>query len=125
MKKLSFSMSYARQLIVAGLLFLCFSVSGQDPATVSPALSDSINTIATLSCMPCHSNAGGFFSKPKLNFEVWTQYSPEKQKELAGKVYSEINKGDMPPKASREKNPEKIPSVEQIGTIKRWSESFK
>jgi hypothetical protein len=125
MKKLSPSKSFVRHFLVVGLLFLCYSVSGQDPATVSPALPDSINTIATLSCMPCHSNSGGFFSKPKLNFEVWTQYTPEKQKELAGKIYSEIDKGSMPPKASRDRSPEKIPTKEQTETIKRWSESFK
>jgi len=40
-------------------------------------------------------------------------------------MYSELSKGAMPPKAAREKSPEKIPTVEQIGTIKRLSESFK
>jgi hypothetical protein len=125
MKKLSFLKSYVRHFLVVGLLFLCFSVSGLDTATVSPALPDSINTIATLSCMPCHANSGGSFSRSKLNFEVWTQYSPEKQKELAKKVYSEIDEGSMPPKASRERSPEKIPTKEQTETIKRWSESFK
>ena len=125
MKKLIYSRSYVRHFLVVGLLFLCFSVSGQDQVTVSPALPDSINMITTVSCMPCHSNAGGVFSRPKLNFEIWTEYTPEKQKERAAKMYSELTKGAMPPKASREKNPEKIPTAEQIGTIKRWSESFK
>ena len=39
-------------------------------------------------------------------------------------MYSEINKGDMPPKKAREKNPEKIPTKEQAAIIKKWSESF-
>ena len=45
-------------------------------------------------------------SKAKLNFTEWTNYSPEKQKEKAAKMYSELNKGAMPPKAAREKRPE-------------------
>ncbi len=118
-------MSYARHLFAGGLLCLCFSVSGQDKTTASPVLPDSINKIVSVSCMPCHSNDGGIFSRPKLNFEKWTEYTPAKQKERAAKMYSELNKGDMPPKAAREKSPEKIPTAEQIETIKRWSESFK
>ena len=63
-------------------------------------------------------------SKSKFNFTEWTKYSPEKQKEKAAKMYSEINKGAMPPKKAREKNPEKIPTKEQAEIIKKWSESF-
>jgi cytochrome c5 len=112
-------------LIVFSLFILNFSLYGQDPSTVSPSLPDSINKIVSVSCMPCHSDAGGVFSRPKLNFEKWTQYSPEKQKERAAKIYSELGKGAMPPRGAREKSPEKVPTVEQTATIKRWSESFK
>jgi len=125
MKKPVFPSQFLYSFIVFSLFFLNFSLYGQDPSIVSPSLPDSINKIVSVSCMPCHSDAGGVFSRPKLNFEKWTQYSPEKQKERAAKMYSELSKGAMPPKAAREKSPEKIPTVEQIGTIKRWSESFK
>jgi hypothetical protein len=63
-------------------------------------------------------------SKTKLNFTEWTNYSPEKQKEKAAKIYSEINKGSMPPKMAREKRPETIPTKDQVEIIKKWSESF-
>jgi hypothetical protein len=63
-------------------------------------------------------------AKSKLNFTDWSNYSVEKQKEKAGKMYSEINKGAMPPKMAREKKPETIPTKEQIEIIKRWSDSF-
>ena len=39
-------------------------------------------------------------------------------------MYSELNKGEMPPKKAREKNPDLIPTKEQIEIIKKWSESF-
>jgi hypothetical protein len=120
---------FPSQFLFSSIMFLLFilnsSLYGQDQPVVSPALPDSINIIVTVSCMPCHSDAGSVFSRPKLNFEQWTQYLPEKQKERAAKIYSELEKGAMPPKASREKSPEKIPTPEQTGTIKRWSESFK
>ena len=62
--------------------------------------------------------------KAKLNFTEWTNYSPEKQKEKAAKIYSEVNKGAMPPKAAREKRPELIPTNDQLAILKKWSESF-
>jgi len=91
---------------------------------VSSSLPDEVNKIITVSCVPCHTSEGGLMSKSKLNFTEWTKYTPEKQKEKAAKMYSEINKGDMPPKKAREKNPEKIPTKEQAAIIKKWSESF-
>jgi hypothetical protein len=125
MKKSLFPTQYLFSFIVLCLVFLNTSLYGQDQSVVSPALPDSINKIVSVSCMPCHSDAGGAFSRPKLNFEKWTEYSPEKQNEKAAKIYSEVNEGSMPPKSSRERSPEKIPTVDQIGSIKSWSESFK
>ena len=40
-------------------------------------------------------------------------------------MFSELNKGAMPPKAARAKRPELIPTKEQVEIIKKWSESFK
>jgi hypothetical protein len=90
-----------------------------------PALPEEVNKIVVASCTPCHTNEGKLLSRSKLNFEKWTDYSAEKQKERAAKMYSELNKGAMPPKAARQKRPDLIPSAEQIAIIKKWSESFK
>ena len=59
-----------------------------------------------------------------MNLTEWNNYTPEKQKEKAAKMYAEINKGDMPPKMAREKRPETIPTKDQAEIIKKWSESF-
>jgi mono/diheme cytochrome c family protein len=110
------------------LFFSLFLISNpansQDAVKSSASLPDSINKIVTNSCTPCHTSQGGLMSKSKLNFTEWTNYTPEKQKEKAAKMYSEINKGAMPPKMAREKRPETIPTKEQAEIIKRWSESF-
>ena len=84
----------------------------------SLSIPDSVNVIVTASCIPCHTNEGGLMSKSKLNFSVWSNYSPEKQKEKAAKMYTELDSGKMPPKKAREKNPELIPTPEQIAVIK-------
>jgi mono/diheme cytochrome c family protein len=106
------------------LLLICNPANSQDAAKASATLPDSINKIVTNSCTPCHTSQGGLMSKSKLNITEWTNYSPEKQKEKAAKMYSEINKGAMPPKAAREKRPESIPTNDQLEIIKRWSESL-
>jgi Haem-binding domain len=105
-------------------LLLSFQATTQEVSKTGSALPDSVNIIITASCTPCHTSEGGMMSRSKLNFTEWTNYSPEKQKERSAKIYSEINKGSMPPKMAREKRPESIPTKEQLEIIKRWSESF-
>jgi hypothetical protein len=116
-------------LSVPGLLFIilllsCVPAKAQDTLKKISALPDEINSIITLSCTPCHTSEGGLMAKSKLNFTDWNNYSPEKQKEKAEKIYAEVNKGSMPPKMAREKRPESIPTKDQIEIIKKWSESF-
>jgi uncharacterized membrane protein len=123
-----------KKSVVLSFLFPCFislglflinnSAVAQGAVKASVTLPDSVNKIITSSCTPCHTSQGGIMSKTKLNFTEWTNYSPEKQKEKAAKIYSEINKGSMPPKMAREKRPETIPTKDQVEIIKKWSESF-
>jgi hypothetical protein len=110
--------------LFSGLFLLNRTVAAQETSKVSAALPDNINKIVSVSCVPCHTNTGGFMAKGKLNLNVWAQYSPEKQKDKAEKMYSKMNKGSMPPKAAREARPEIVPTTEQIGAVKTWSESF-
>lgn len=112
-------------LLISGLFLLNFSVKGQDTLSISPPLPDNINNIIMISCVPCHTNTGGYMSRSKLNFNIWTQYSAETQKEKAEGMSSKLIKGSMPPKTARENRPEIIPTDEQIKIIKTWSESFK
>jgi mono/diheme cytochrome c family protein len=106
------------------LLILGLQAKGQDTSKTTSALPDEINKIVSVSCTPCHTSEGGLMSKAKLNLTEWNNYSPEKQKEKAAKMYAEINKGAMPPKMAREKKPETIPTKDQAEIIKKWSESF-
>ena len=124
MKKTAFTSFLIPGILVLGLFLLSSPVRGQEAAKTVQSLPDSVNTIVTFSCVPCHTSQGGLMSKAKLNFTEWTNYSPEKQKEKSAKMYSELNKGAMPPKSAREKRPEIIPTKEQIEIIKNWSESF-
>jgi mono/diheme cytochrome c family protein len=105
-------------------LIFGLQAKGQDASKTASALPDEINKIVSVSCTPCHTSEGGLMSKTKLNLTDWNNYSPEKQKEKAAKMYAEINKGSMPPKMAREKRPETIPTKDQAEIIKKWSESF-
>jgi mono/diheme cytochrome c family protein len=111
-------------IFVIFLLILGLPVKGQDASKPASTLPDEIYKIVSVSCVPCHTSEGGIMSKSKLNISEWSNYSPEKQKEKAAKMYSEINKGAMPPKKAREQKPETIPTKDQIEIIKKWSESF-
>jgi len=111
-------------LLFSGLFLLNIPVNGQEVSKLSPPLPDNINKIVSFSCMPCHGSKGGMMARTKLNFAEWTQYSAEKQKEKAAKIYSELNKGKMPPKDARESRPEIIPAKDQIDEIKKWADSF-
>jgi mono/diheme cytochrome c family protein len=106
------------------LLIIGLQAKGQDTSKTVSTLPDEVSKIVLASCVPCHTSEGGLMSRTKLNFSEWTNYAPEKQKEKAAKMYSEINKGDMPPKKAREQKPETIPTKDQIDIIKKWSESF-
>jgi hypothetical protein len=111
-------------LMLAFLTVRCFTASAQVYAIPGTPLPEDINKILTFSCTPCHTSQGGLMSKSKLNLTEWINYSAEKQKEKAAKMYSEVSKGAMPPKKARELKPETIPTKEQIELIKKWSESF-
>jgi mono/diheme cytochrome c family protein len=124
MKKISLSAFLLPVTLFLGLLVANQPVSGQENANPSSSIPDNVNKIVTVSCVPCHTSQGGLLSKAKLNLSEWARYSPEKQKEKAAKMYSELNKGAMPPKMAREKRPEIIPTAEQAEIIKKWSESF-
>jgi hypothetical protein len=124
MKKIRVSSLVKSGIMISAFLVIGLAVNGQENKTAVSVNSDSVNVIINASCMPCHSNEGGLMSKSKLNFSVWSTYSPEKQKEKAMKMYTELDSGKMPPKKAREKNPELIPTPAQIAVIKRWSESF-
>jgi mono/diheme cytochrome c family protein len=124
MKKINLSALLLPLALVFGLLLSNQQVSGQGNATSSSTIPDDVSKIVTVSCVPCHTSQGGVMSKAKLNLNEWANYPPEKQKEKAAKIFSEVNKGAMPPKKTREKKPELIPTKEQIEIIKKWSESF-
>jgi len=123
MKKTTNSL-FSLSLVFSGLFLMSLSARGQEVAKLSPPLPDNIHKIVSFSCMPCHGSKGGMMARTKLNFAEWTQYSAEKQKEKAAKIYSELNKGKMPPKDARESRPEIIPAKDQIDEIKKWADSF-
>ena len=124
MKKTVIALLTGPGFLIFSLSLLGFQTNTQEVSKTSATLPDEVNKIVTASCTPCHTSKGGLMSKSKLNFTEWSNYSPEKQKGKAAKIYYEVNKGAMPPKSAREKTPELIPTKEQIEILKNWSESF-
>lgn len=108
----------------SGVFLSASLLTGQVKPLVFKGLPDNVNKIVSVSCVPCHTSDGGLMARSKLNFMEWAQYSPEKQKEKAEKIYSLVNGGAMPPKSARNDHPENVPTKEQADAIKTWSESF-
>ena len=124
MKKIALFSKLIPIFLVFGLFLSNVRAAGQGVAKTGQPLPDEVDKIVTASCKSCHSSDGKLMAKAKLNFTEWAKYSPEKQKERAAKMYSELLKGAMPPKAARAKSPDLIPTKDQIEVIKKWSESF-
>jgi len=124
MKKITCWSLLNTAILTLVLLFVNVSAKGQDNAKLVASFPDNVNKIVSASCTPCHTDKGGTMSKSKLNFSVWDKYSPEKQNEKVKKMYSELDKGKMPPKAARQKRPDLIPTAEQVEIIKKWSETY-
>lgn len=124
MKKFTSSSFFSSVILAIALMFISYSVKGQSNTKLVASFPDNVNKIITSSCIPCHTEKGGKLSKSKLNFTDWENYSPEKQKDKAKKMYTMLEKNKMPPKSAREKHPELIPTSEQVAVIKSWSESY-
>jgi mono/diheme cytochrome c family protein len=124
MKKTVIGLLLVPGFLIFSLSFLSFRTRTQEASKTPASLPDEVKKIVSVSCVPCHTSDGGLMSRSKFNMNEWTNYSPEKQKAKAAKIYAEVNKGAMPPKSAREKNPELIPTSEQIAILKGWSESF-
>jgi hypothetical protein len=124
MKKAVIVLLMGPGFLISSLFLLGFQTNTHEVSKTPTTLPDEVNKIVSVSCVPCHTSQGGLMSRSKFNFMEWTNYSPEKQKGKAAKIYYEVNKGAMPPKSAREKNPELIPTKEQIEILKNWSESF-
>ncbi len=76
------------------------------------------------SCIKCHSDHGNFMAESKVNLSKWADYSAEKQASKAKAMCKEVSEGDMPPKKFRKKNPENVPTPEDIKTICDWAQSL-
>jgi hypothetical protein len=111
-------------LLLFAFSALSITVAGQQTPRISSALPDSIAKIVSKKCMPCHSSDGGFKSRVKLNFSNWGDYSEREKRIKAELMYKKLSKNEMPPKKAREKNPEIIPTSQDINIIKNWSETF-
>jgi hypothetical protein len=124
MKKITCRSLLNTAVLTLVFLFVNLSVKGQDNAKLVASFPDNVNKIISTSCTPCHTDKGGSMAKSKLNFSAWEKYTPEKQKERAKKMYAELDKGKMPPKAARQKRPDLIPTPDQVAVIKNWSEIY-
>jgi len=92
---------------------------------VSKPISPSVMKIAERSCLKCHTEPGNGMALAHLNLSNWDKFSMEKQADKANDMCKMVSKGKMPPKSFREKNPDGVPTKEEVKTICDWALSIR
>jgi len=92
----------------------------QNPADSIKVFPDSVMTVLKKSCFDCHTDPGRIMPLEKLNLSKWNEYTAEKQAAKASAMCEEVTKGKMPPSKYREKNPDKVPSADDLKIICDW-----
>jgi hypothetical protein len=100
------------------------NIYAQQTGKTSQPIPDDLKKIFTHSCFPCHSANGSGIAKSMVNFDSWSNLSADKQATKAGKISKAVNSGYMPKKSAREKNPDIIPTKDQIAIVTKWAESL-
>jgi hypothetical protein len=99
-------------------------VSAQ-PVQKTPAIPADVLIIAKKTCMYCHAEPGNKIALFHVNLSKWDTYTIEKQSAKASAMCNMVSNGKMPPKAYKKKNPDFVPTKDEIKTICDWSESLK
>ena len=96
----------------------------QTPVDSTKFLSAEVLTVLKKCCFDCHSEPGKIMPLEKLNFTKWNEYKAEKQVSKANAMCEEVTKGKMPPSKYREKNPDAVPTPEDLKIICDWVQSM-
>lgn len=109
-------------IAISGHVGLAQSV--QKSNEIGKPIPSDVQKITEKSCKNCHYEPGKLLALAKLNLSKWDNYPPERQAAKAKAMYNEIWKNDMPPRKFRKKNPDAIPTPEDVKTILEWAKSL-
>lgn len=126
MKKLiTLSVAIAAFLFIIALVInQAFARTAPDSGVVGKSIPKNVMKIADKSCVRCHTEPGDFMALSHLNLSIWEKYSPEKQAAKAKAMCTMVTKDKMPPKGFRAKNPNGVPTNEELKTLCDWAESI-
>jgi hypothetical protein len=118
--------SYIRLTIASAFIgIMCIAnplkaQTAQTPADSLKPIPDEVLTVLKKSCFDCHSEPGKIMPLEKLNFTKWNEYKAEKQAAKANAMCEEVTKGKMPPSKYREKNPDAVPTADDLKILCDW-----
>jgi len=110
----------------AVLLLLLFSGSAgsvlNTPAGPADkiAIPDSVMVVFEKACTGCHCDEGNGLAKGKLNFDKWSNLTPEKQVAKAQAICKTLKNNSMPPKKFRINNPDLVPVQSEVDRVCAW-----
>ena len=123
MKKLLSIVGVIAAVLILGI-WISNPLKAADKDKMGKPIPANIMKIAEKSCMKCHASGGNGMALSHLNLSNWDKYSAEKQADKAAAMCKMVTKDKMPPKSFREKNPNDVPTKDEIKQICDWSTSI-
>ena len=118
--------NYIRLTIASALFSIAFIANPlqaqtvQTPADTLNSFPAEVTTVLKKACFDCHTDPGRIMPLEKLNLSKWNEYTSEKQVSKANAMCDEVTKGKMPPSKYREKNPDKVPTADDLKILCDW-----
>lgn len=96
----------------------------QKAVTENKPIPPEVTKVIEKSCINCHAEPGSGMALTSVNLSKWDQYTPEKQASKAKAMCNIVSKGKMPKKSFVKKNPDAVPTKDDIKTLCDWAESL-
>jgi len=124
MKKVFGIIGLLAAVLILGAWIMSPVKGNSDKDKMGKPIPENIMKIAEKSCVKCHTSGGNAMAESHVNLSKWNEMSPEKQAAKAADMCKMVTKDKMPPKSFRDKNPNGVPTKEEVKEICDWAASL-
>ena len=123
MKKLLSIVGVIAAVLILGI-WISNPLKAADKDKMGKPIPANIMKIAEKSCVKCHTSGGNAMALSHVNLSKWDEMSAEKQASKAADMCKMVMNEKMPPKSFKEKNPNDVPTKDEVKQICDWSASI-
>ena len=123
MKKLLSIVGVIAAVLILGI-WISNPLKAADKDKMGKPIPANIMKIAEKSCVKCHTSGGNAMALSHVNLSKWDEMSAEKQASKAADMCKMVMNEKMPPKGFKEKNPNGVPTKDEVKQICDWSASI-